>query len=129
MSQGLPWHLSLGLIRIFERNSYRTGHYATAVPTTSAMQKLLGHRQLRVETACAAKGEISNVRKTLVRLPGSLLRLSIALDMLHAKHSAAQETREETEATESFRFHPRDSFRTPAHRRRPGDVLGSAPGS
>jgi multiple antibiotic resistance protein len=32
------------------------------------------------------------------QIAGSLLLLSIALDMLHAKRSAAQETREETEA-------------------------------
>lgn len=32
------------------------------------------------------------------QVAGSLLMLSIALDMLHAKRSAAQETREETEA-------------------------------
>src|SRR6185295_19121509 len=32
------------------------------------------------------------------QVAGSLLMLSIALDMLHAKRSTAQETREETEA-------------------------------
>ena len=42
--------------------------------------------------------EFLGVTLPAFQVAGSLLLLSIALDMLHAKRSAAQETREETEA-------------------------------
>jgi multiple antibiotic resistance protein len=42
--------------------------------------------------------ELLGVTLPAFQLAGSLLMLRIALDMLHAKRSAAQETREETEA-------------------------------
>ena len=66
---GFMFNLSLLCLHARLRQAQQTNDcHAPAVPTMPVMQKSLGHRHLRVERGWAAKVEISNVRKTGIRL-------------------------------------------------------------